>query len=181
MRGSWWCSECDLPGGSGKGNFAGMRTMLFVLFALVSSSAMAQDWGHYANPRFGFSVDVPPQFELDQSSDNGDGTSYYRAQGAAHLYVWGANMLEPEFTTEVEQAIAYSAGPDEGGTVTYQAITPEWASFSGLKSGQIFYQRMVLLCDRSSWAAFRLEYSIQDSRMDPVISRLIASLKGNCS
>ena len=157
-----------------------MRILIFIALALFAAPALAQDWSQYANPRFGYGVDIPPGFEPDQSSDNGDGGSYYRAQGAAHLYVWGANLLEPKFETEVGQAIAYSAGPDEGWNVTYQATTPEWASFSGIKSGQIFYQRMVLLCDRQTWAAFRLEYPSHDTKMDAVITRMVRSLRGNC-
>jgi hypothetical protein len=69
----------------------------------------------------------------------------------------------------------------EGWNITYQAATPRWASFSGLNGSRILYQRMLLLCDGSSYAAFRAEYSVADrAEMDPVVERLVSSLRGTC-
>jgi hypothetical protein len=40
---------------------------------------------------------------------------------------------------------------------------------------------MILLCDRQSYAAFRLEYSTRDlASMNGVVDRLVGSLRGAC-
>ena len=155
-----------------------MRIPVLVVVALFAIPAFAQDWGHYANSRFGYELEIPPLFIGQGESDNGDGQVFARDQGAARLTAWGANMLAPDFGGEVSEAIEFAKS--DGWSISYQATTPEWATFSGTKFGRIMYQRMVLLCDRRSWAAFQLNYSLRDSKMDPVIPQLVRSLRGDC-
>jgi hypothetical protein len=155
-----------------------MRILILVILALLAAPASAQDWSSYGNGRFGYEIDIPPLFVGQGESDNGDGQVFARQQGAARLTVWGANMMAPNFEGEVAQAIEFAKG--DGWTVSYQAATPEWASFSGTNFGRIMYQRMVLLCDRHSWAAFQLDYSLRDGKMDPIIEQLVRSLRGDC-
>jgi hypothetical protein len=155
-----------------------MRTLVLALLSLLTAPAFAQDWSHYANPRFGFSLDIPPGFELASEADNGDGATFYSEDGAMDLAVWGANLLE-DFETEARQAQDFATG--EGYNLTYQATTPQWTSFSGIAAGKIMYQRMELLCDGTSWAAFRVEYGKRDvGEMNDVVERLVQSLKGDC-
>lgn len=154
-----------------------MRIVLLLL-TLLATPAFAQDWGHYANPRFGFSIDIPPGFELASQADNGDGATFYNASGAMDLAVWGANLLE-DFDAEAQQAQAFAT--EEGYNLTYQATTSQWTSFSGTAGGKIIYQRMELLCDGQSWAAFRLTYGKRDiEAMNSVVERLMQSLEGDC-
>ena len=83
------------------------------------------------------------------------------------------------FEEEVAQRMGWDQ--DEAWNITYQATTPRWASWSAIKGFRILYQRIVLLCDGTSYAAFRLEYTVTDaSAMDPVVERLVGSLRGNC-
>jgi hypothetical protein len=155
-----------------------MRTLLLTLFALFTTPAFAQEWGSYANPRFGFSLDIPPGFDIASEADNGDGATFYREAGAMDLLVWGANLLE-DFESEAQQAQDFAT--EQGYNLTYQATTPQWTSFSGVAAGKVMYQRMELLCDGQSWAAFRVEYGTRDvGAMNDVIERLVQSLKGDC-
>lgn len=155
-----------------------MRTLLISIFVLLAAPALAQDWSRYDNARFGFSLDIPPGFEVASEADNGDGATFYSEAGAMDLYVWGANLLE-DFASEAEQAQAFAT--EQGYNLTYQATTPQWTSFSGLANGKVMYQRMQLLCDGQSWAAFRVEYGKRDvAAMDKVIERLVQSLHGDC-
>jgi hypothetical protein len=154
-----------------------MRSFLLILFALVTTPALAQGWQTYDNARFGYTIDIPPGFEVASEASNGDGATFYREAGAMDLFVWGANLLE-DFADEAEQAQAFAT--EQGYNLTYQATTPQWTSFSGIAAGKVMYQRMQLLCDGQSWAAFRVEYGQRDiAAMDKVIERLVQSLRGN--
>ncbi|MET3926494.1 hypothetical protein [Devosia sp. 2618] len=156
-----------------------MRTFLIVIFALFAAPAFAQEWQHYSNARFGYEVDIPPGFDGSGESENGDGQSFYNPDGAKGLLVWGGNLLG-SFEQEVMDRQGY-AQSENGVAITYQATTPRWASFSGTGGGQIIYQRMILLCGGTSYAAFRAQYAVRDvAKMDPVIARLVQSLEGNC-
>lgn len=153
-----------------------MRFVFLALFALISSPAFAQGWDSYGNARFGYFIDVPPGFVGSGESDNGDGQSFYNARGAQGLLVWGGNLME-EFDTAVTSAMDYATS-ENGYNISYQASTPRWASFSGLNGSRILYQRMILLCDGTSYAAFRVEYStINAADMKPVVDQLVMSLR----
>lgn len=156
-----------------------MRALILILFALLATTpALAQGWDHYDNGRFGYGIDIPPGFVSGGESDNGDGQAFAAQGKPTHLLVWGGHALEG-FEAEVTQRMRWDG--DEAWNITYQATTPRWASWSAIKGFRILYQRMVLLCDGSSYAAFRAEYSVTDSAaMDPVIERLVRSLRGEC-
>lgn len=156
-----------------------MRTFVLILFTLLASPAFAQGWDRYDNARFGFGVDVPSGFVGNGESDNGDGQSFYDTRGGKGLVVWGGNLTVP-FEAEFADVIDYAVA-ENGWNITYQAVTPRWASFSGKQGSQVVYQRMVLLCDGASYAAFRAEYpALAITEMDAVIERMVQSLKGNC-
>lgn len=155
-----------------------MRSIVAILLALFLSlgPALADDWGRYENARFGYVIDVPPGFAQGAESANGDGRSF--RDGASKLAVWGGNVIESDFEAEVAAAVRFAEA--DGWALTYQSVTPSWASFSGTQGKRVLYQRMVTGC---SWqyAAFRLEYSAVDmGKLDPVVSRLARSLKGGC-
>lgn len=153
-----------------------MRILLIALFALFAAPAFAQGWDHYENGRFGYSIDIPPGFSGQGESDSGDGQAFAAKGNPIDLLVWGGPMMG-DFEAEIAQRMAWDG--DEAWNVTYQAVTPRWASWSAIKGSRILYQRMVLLCEGSSYAAFRAEYSVTDSaEMDPVIERLVRSLRG---
>lgn len=155
-----------------------MRTILLIILVLFATPAFAQGWDSYDNGRFGYSIDIPPGFSGQGESENGDGQAFAMAGKPIDLMVWGGHALEG-FDAEIVQRMAWDA--EEAWNITYQATTPRWASWSAIKGFRILYQRMVLLCDGSSYAAFRAEYSVTDSAaMDPVIERLVRSLRGNC-
>jgi hypothetical protein len=159
-----------------------MRTLIFLLFvATFSVPASAQDWGHYGNGRFGYDIDIPPDYLGQGESDNGDGQEFQRLRGAQRLTVWGGllGVVSENFEAEVKSQMQDAEAGDWN--LTYQATTAQWASFSGIKNRRILYQRAILLCDRQSYAAFRLEYSQQDlAKMNSVVEKLVGSLRADC-
>ena len=155
-----------------------MRILLLTLFALLTLPVQAGE--RYDNARFGYSVSVPDGFIGQGESDNGDGQHFAVPGRAISLSVWGGLLGAggAGFDSAVAQAMAHDA--QQGWNQTYQAVTPRWASWSASSGGQILYQRMILLCDGQSYAAFRAEYGQRDrADMDPVIDQLVASLRGS--
>ena len=153
-----------------------MRALICFLLIVLAAPVLASDWGQYDNARFGYTVDVPPGFEWGKEADNGDGRAF--RSGATKLLVWGGNIVEDSFESVVSAAKDYAAA--DGWGISYEAVTPSWASFSGAQGKRILYQRMIAVCD-GAYAAFRLEYSAVDlGTMEPVVERLVRSLKGGC-
>jgi hypothetical protein len=165
-----------LQAGAWRAIFAAMRLLICLLLIVLAAPALATDWGQYDNARFGYTIDVPPGFEWGNEADNGDGRAF--RGGATNLLVWGGNITEDSFEGAVASAKGFVEG--DGWNISYEAVTPSWASFSGAQGKRILYQRMIALCD-GAYAAFRLEYSAIDiAALDPVVNRLVQSLKGGC-
>lgn len=153
----------------------GMRLLVALVLCLAASPALAQFWGHYANARFGYEIDVPPGFVGQGESDNGDGQDFYNLGSEQGLAVWGGHLLD-SFEQEVADRLAYASAENWG--ISYQASTPHWASFSGQRDHRIFYQRMIALCENTSYAAFRLEHNIGDlTQMQAVVEGLVRSFR----
>ncbi len=153
-----------------------MRLILALIACLALGPAFADDWGHYANARFGYAIDVPPGFAQGRESDNGDGRPF--RDGASKLKVWGGNLTDADFEAAAATAMRLAEG--EGWALTYRSVTPSWTSFSGTQGQRVLYQRMIATCP-GQYAAFRLEYSAVDmAKLDPVVNRLVRSLKGSC-
>jgi hypothetical protein len=148
--------------------------LLLALLMLLPVPAMAAGWGHYTNARYGYAVDVPPAFIAQGESQNGDGQVFKTP--TATLTVYGGNILDSGFESEVVQRERYAE--QDGWAITYQMSTPQKASFSGKHGARILYARMIPLCGGEQFAIFELEYSSVDlSKFDPIVDRLVASLK----
>lgn len=153
-----------------------MRALICFMLIALTAPALAADWEAYGNARFGYTIEVPPGFEWGKEADNGDGRSF--RNGATKLLVWGGNITEDSFESAADAAKEFAIG--DGWGITYEAVTPSWASYSGTQGQRVLYQRMISLCDMQ-YAAFRLEYSAVDiGRLEPVVERLVQTLKGGC-
>lgn len=146
------------------------------LFALVPT-AMAGQWDHYQNGRFGYDIAVPPSFAGQGEAANGDGQVFVSKNGRETLRVWGSTLAVDDFSAATLSAI--EAAKSDGVKVTYEATTPTWASYSGIRSGNVVYVRMIALCSGTQYAAFSLQYPKQDmARFDMVVDKLVKSLNG---
>jgi hypothetical protein len=151
---------------------------LVVAFLMLASPAPGADWGHYENARFGYAIDIPPWFEAQGEADNGDGQVF--STPTAELRIYGGYILEGDFEDEIK-ALQQTA-VEAGWTITYQAATPRWASYSGTQGARIFYARAIALCD-GAVAEFSLTYGKVDlEAFNPIVERLVTSLKpaGTC-
>lgn len=144
------------------------------LFALAAQ-AVAAGWGSYGNARFGYVVDIPPGFSAVAESDNSDGGVSRSGDGASQLAVWGSNLTEGSLAQDFAARLA--ATKEEGWTISYKRETPRWASWSGSLQGRIFYAHARRLCG-DQVAYFLIEYPKASKKsFDPVIGRLVKSLK----
>ena len=72
----------------------------------------------------------------------------------------------------------YKRQEEDGWTITYKAVTPQWASWSGTRGSRILYVQAISMCGGDIIGAFELEYSQADrAAFDPVVERLVASLR----
>jgi hypothetical protein len=153
-----------------------MKRIAFSIVALVllGSQAAPQEWQRFGIERYGFVFDVPPDFELDQRSENGDGATFKGPDGA-FLAVWGMELDRSEFRPAIEKQIEQDE--QENWNFTYRRVTPDWASYSGIRDSKIRYVRAITVCgDRA--AVFLMDYSRDDKiPYDPVVTRMVRSLK----
>jgi len=148
--------------------------LLLALLLMLPLPAIAAGWDHYTNVRFGYAIDVPPGFLAQGESDNGDGQVFKTP--TATLTVFGGNVMEAEFEADVNTREGFSK--KDGWAITYQASSPQNASWSGKRSGRILYARMIALCHGEQFASFELVYPSTDlQRFNPIVDRLVSSLK----
>ena len=151
-----------------------MRFILALILALLAVPTAAAEWGHYVNERFGVEADVPPGFEPGAEPTNGDGLHF--STPTAELAIYGSFLVAGDFEAEANQQIDYAKA--DGWGITYQAVTPSWAVWSGKRGGRILYVRAVPICGGSGIGAFQLSYMEADlQRFDPVVERLGRSLR----
>lgn len=147
---------------------------LLTLAAAVATPALAADWGHYVNERFGVEADVPPGFEPGAEPINGDGLRF--STPTAALAVFGSLIDGGDFEREVAQRIRYAE--DDGWGITYQAVTPGWAVWSGVQGSRILYVRAVPICGGAGIGAFEFTYMQADRKaFDPAVERIGRSLR----
>lgn len=153
-----------------------MRSITFLMALLAAGPALAAEGARYENARFGYAIDVPADFAGQGESANGDGQVFRAGDGTQKLSVWGGRIIEGSFESAVLAAIGFAG--EDGWTISYERVTPSWASFSGTRNGIILYARTIALCEGAQYATYWLEYPERDQRrLEPVIGRLSASLR----
>ncbi|MGX8008910.1 hypothetical protein ACVDG8_007770 [Mesorhizobium sp. ORM8.1] len=111
-----------------------MRRLLLGLIVFLSYTTwlQAEAWQPFGVRQLGFTFDIPPGFVLAQHSDQG---AAFQGSRDAFLVVWGARLGKASFRAEIEHRMI----EDEkaGWRLTYRRIAPGWASYSGVKNGEI--------------------------------------------
>jgi hypothetical protein len=154
-----------------------LRHALLLTAALSASSpSLAADgWSNYSNPRFGYSAAVPPGFTLHREADNGDGATFRSGDGRSELSIYGTMIEDGEFSGDAHEQIGRDR--DGGWTITYDKVTPGWASYSGSRFADILYVRGIALCDGTA-AYFHLRYPRDALKtFNGAISRMVKSLR----
>lgn len=159
-----------------------MRHILVLLatFALALPTLAQVPWGYYANARYGYELDIPPGFEGQGESQNGDGQVFLFDGRVGKLTAWGGSFVaEPDFESEANARFASDTAAGWG--VMAQAASPGWATWSATKAGRVLQHHMIQLCDGAGYAAIRLEYAQVDRpKLDDLVQPIIVSLKSTC-
>lgn len=157
-----------------------MRGVLAALLILMAFPALADEWTHYENARFGYAIDVPPGFVPQDKTVTNDGLVFLTP--TAQLHVYGGHLAR-SFEDDVQFRIETTTA--NGFAIRYQATTPSWATYSAASGSRILYERMIALCG-DAIAAFVLVYYESDAvEFEPTVDRLVRSLRpsqgGVCS
>jgi hypothetical protein len=153
-----------------------MIRWLVVLLLVLPQPALAADWGHYVNPRFGYAIDIPPGFVGQGEPFNGDGETFKTPTAA--LTVFG-RYLPSDIDGDFESAVRAEQQFEkhDGWSITYAVSTPDAASYSGRKGARVLYTRMIALCGPAI-AKFDFVYSTADlQKFASTVDRLVRSLK----
>lgn len=152
-----------------------MLARLTAILVLSAVPALAADWWPYDNLRFGYAIELPPEFRLSVRADNGDGLTLAPADQSARLLVFGTNIMDGDFSTEAKIRLALAK--DDGWRISYTKANSRGISFSGTRQDRIVYVRGVALCNGGA-AFFQMDYpKAAMQRYDAVVMRLVRSLR----
>jgi hypothetical protein len=142
--------------------------------ASMGVAAAQEKWATYMNARFGTIVDYPASvFTVrDPPPENGDGQSFWSADGHAHLSVYGAFNAEGDTPQRYLEKHA-----DEG--VSYRRATAHYYVVSGTRKDELFYERCNFQEGKSDIVnCFTLTYpAAEKAAWDPIVTRLSKSLR----
>lgn len=138
--------------------------------ALAASGAQV-----YANTRYGYSLEIPPNFTLAAEADSGDGATFRSEEDKAEILVFATTFGDGTFKQEIEGRA--KGEKDDGWTLTYEKIGKDAASYSGTRNGAIVYTRALPLCAGSAMI-FRMEYpQAKRKAFDAKVEEMVKSFK----
>lgn len=151
------------------------RLLLALLALLIATSALAQDWRTYVNPRFGSTAEVPRDWTMGPPPANEDGRMFTSPDGRASIAVYGSlHVLD-----SIDEAMEIYETPKDGETVTYKQRTKRTITISGIRADRIFYRKAMLSCRDRVWNGVAIEYPAADKqRFDALVTRVARSLRG---
>lgn len=133
----------------------------------------------YANPRFGFSTQVPINFNPGPEPENGGGMKFTSHDGRATVTAYGSNNSFSDTVPSLEDKIAADL-QGRGGTVTYRNKSASIAAVSGTYpsslGAMVFYERSVVgigSIDTVMWT-----YPVADKHADdPLLYKSVGTFR----
>jgi len=102
--------------------------------------AAEQDWRHYTNERFGFSVDVPEVgFYPQEAPANSDGRTFLNEAGDVEIRVFGANWTASAADFTDYRAHRRQVLDEVDAEITYAPSGETWFVYTGFLESDIFY------------------------------------------
>lgn len=151
------------------------RLLLTVLALTIATSALAQDWRSYTNPRFGTRAEVPRDWTMGEAPANDDGRVFTAPDGSATIAVHGSLHV----FDSIDEAMKIYETSKDGETITYKQRGPRTITVSGTKGERIFYRRAILSCRDRVWNGVAIEYPAARKRAyDALVTRVATSLRG---
>ncbi|NBH09781.1 hypothetical protein GTY80_41885 [Amycolatopsis sp. SID8362] len=132
--------------------------------------------GTYTNPRFGFTLPVPPGYTASSwVPENGEGTRFTNADLGATLTVWGTNSVGLRPAEKLAQVVASVTG--DGGRVTFRSADENGYTASGYQGdGKIFYEHEAI--GAGSAAGLRWVYAAENkAALDKPVTDTVEGFK----
>ena len=147
-----------------------MKRLLLVLS--LTTLVWAQQAFHYANARYGYSIDFPEGFVAQEEAANGDGRVVESADGVARVLVYGSNNVdETGIDRAYSQALAeLTVKP------AYKDRGKSWFVLSWLEGSTIHYRKTFHGTGSSN--TFWLQYPATSKKTyDEVVDKLEKNFK----
>jgi hypothetical protein len=114
---------------------------------------------------------------------NGDGRTWFSADGQASLLAWGNNLVVGDF--KEDSLSRMSADRDAGWVISYErhndldrAASGAWHVYSGEMDGRILYSKSLASCGGTQAIHVRIEYpAAQQPAYGPVVEQLVKSFR----
>jgi hypothetical protein len=113
---------------------------------LIVAAPSTESWSTYANERYGYSIQVPPELVGQGEAGNGDGQEFKDASGQVRLKVWASLVVELDAESGDKTDLAYARKltlerwSHEGVKITYQPRAKGWWVLSGEDpKGRVLY------------------------------------------
>jgi hypothetical protein len=152
------------------GRLRHMRLVLVLLAVLTVPAMAAIGWADYDNSQFGYRGGVPSGFSGYGEDESGAGEIFDRQPTMQVLSYW-AEAVSGDFEHAVEATLANLE--QQGWNVSFQTVTPDWASITGIMGSRRVQLRLILLCDRKSVATMTLQYSAAEAAdIKPMVEEL---------
>jgi hypothetical protein len=151
-----------------------LRVLTCVIAVLGCSTAGAVSWTEFTDPRFGFRMEIPAEYQLSYETEQQNGRFFHTRTGD-FLATWFSPASEGTFAADVR--LRQEQDEANGWAISYERITPTWASYSGTKGGEIRYVRAVDICGEGA-AYFVIDYPVTSKRTyDPIVTHMVRSLR----
>lgn len=154
---------------------------LFVLLAFAAPVLAQRGWERYADPDFGYSIDLPTgQFEWVEAAS--PVVRLRQAETDALLEVYGGYNRD---RLSLSEFVDFLAEADRIAEITYRTGGRTWLVISGYYRREdssdpslIFYAKFMFSRDLDRFSAFEISYpQSHKERMDPVVEALESSLR----
>lgn len=154
------------------------RSLVSLVFiALAVSFAFGQSrYVTYNNARFGYSIEFPSELlEMQDESDNGDGTRFVSKDGSAEMRVWGQfNALNRSVRDEYAEALERADT-----NFTYKSLLKNGFAISGISGDKIYYQKTLYRPGKGGvFYTFTIEYpAAEQAKFDAAVKRIVKTFK----
>ena len=161
----------------------GLLTSTLTLPAAQSAAQDSSGIATYRNERHGFSLSYPAAQFIALPSATEDGRQFVSKDGSARLLVGTLPNFDSKNLRDYRTFVLSESYP--GAKIDYAPLRDTWFVVSGIRNGNVFYQRVNFACGGraiNSWAVVFPE--AQKSVYDPIIEQVHRDYRlgnGNCS
>lgn len=147
-----------------------MWRLLAVTYLAIVSAAGADDWKRFQNERYGYSVEIPGRFQMEDPDE--DGWAFVAA--GVRVLVFGADLIVTTFEGEASNKIGFAM--DRGWDIKDSLVGQERMRFRGTKDGRTLEAYGIWLCnDAAAFINFEFDEAAAE-KYGSLVERIKESL-----